>query len=1035
MKYTFRIPAQRSIILFLLFKLSVSCYAQPENKIATADKPVQQLLDWRIIGPLKDTLKNISDLASLPVNGLEPWQGIITDTIYHQENEQIDLSTLLKTRDSAIGYAICKVFADNDQEIRFIINVDDAMRLWVNNSQVLPVPSYTRNGGVLRRAYLKKGMNTIIAEIRNKGGIWVFDVDITANKVGDLSSAFLSLPIPENNIKEVQQSKVQLQNWRITGPFNSTLADIDMNQLGYLRFIPGNTRQNIIDTLYRQEKEGGDLNGLLGADRKGVAYAICDVVSDENQDLALLVNVNLNNEMRLWINDSLVLSERTYSRGATLLRKIHLKKGVSRLISEIKNVTGEWGFIITTSGYEYVRNNALIPGFYSSAQKFIISEGDSLSLGVADPDFVPVKNISTVKIFDARNRNCYTGQIDLKKYSKFALPYLAAGAYRFELYTDRDTLNEYFCYGALDKIYNREKLAQEYEHKKIVYDALLPYMKRLDRLLDDYKKTPNVPLSKKIVYCIYKVEEIDSAYQHGRLADLNSTGLSIRMFTSSIEHGEDYYLLYVPENLKKQHTPIPLVVIVPYVTNNHPFYTGSVIANTDRITYISKFAERCGMAVLWPSSRIFRWYNQTPIVTRSITESIEDACRRYTIDKKNIFLYGDCSGGLFAFQTAIRRPDLFAAIAVDGPEFSTVSSDESDISGLLTNNLFDLTENLYGKHILILHSANDQKIPVDRSLRLMDSIKNTGGSVYYDDLNNVLKTRNNRLYSEAEAMNKIFSFFNAQKYSSPGPVKKIATFGFYNDTVYGVFVKEKTGPGKSIISYQINKSRLELTTKNVRKLIIDTRKMDFEDLKNITIHFNGKRLVKGIDYKIAGPIIEITNAANEKGKYFTKEVCGPVNKVFLNTFAIVRPAAFNERIKRSIAAIDSLWLGEYRNHVLVIDEKEVDSAKRKGVNLIYIVNDLRQVKEPVLKTGGIQLKNDSLKYKGEILEDLRKTEFSFAFYFRDKNNTDNMYLGLNTTDMPFEMLKSLFIRKGWCDFELWQGEYPVIQNNYETFEN
>jgi predicted esterase len=820
MKYTFLISPQYRIILFLLFQFSVSGYAQPENRLQNANNSIQQLLNWRIVGPLKDTLKNISDLASRGLNGLQTGQGI-TDTIYHQEDEQIDLSALFKTNGSAIGYAICKVFSDNDQEMRFFINVDDAMRLWVNNSEVSPVKGLTGKAGVVRMAYLKKGMNTLIAEIKNRGGSWAFDIDLTTNDARDLTAAFLSMPVPENSIKEVQKSKVQLQNWRITGPFRSTLSSIDMTQLAYLRFIPENTKQDIIDTVYRQEKERGDLNGLLGAERLGIAYAICDLVSEEDQDLVLLINVN--NEMRLWINDSLVFSVRRYTAGETLLKKVHLKKGVSRLITEIKNAAGEWGFNITSSGCEYVRNNALLPGFYSGAQKFIIPEGDSLLLGVADPDFVPVKNTSTLKIFDASNRNCYTGHIDLKKYKKFALPQLAAGAYRFELYTDRDTLNDYFCYGALDKTYNREKLAQEYEHNKIVYDALLPYIKRLDRLLDDYKKSPNIPLSKKIVYCIYKVKEIDSAYQHSRLADLNSAGLSIRMFTSSVELGEEYYLLYVPENIKR-HSPIPLIVVVPYVTNNHPFYTGGVIANTERITYISKFAERYGMAVLWPSSRIFKWYNQTPIVTKSITESIADVCRHYTIDKKHIFLYGDCSGGLFAFQTAVRRPDLFAAIAVDGPEFSSVSTDETDISGSLTNNLFNLTENLYGKPVLVLHSANDQKAPVDLSLRLMDSIKNTGGSVTYDNLNNALKTGSAKLYSEAEAMNKVFSFFNAQKYSRPVPVKKMATYAFYNDTVYGLFVKEKTVAGKSMISYQVNKNQLKLTAVNVRKLIIDKEK-------------------------------------------------------------------------------------------------------------------------------------------------------------------------------------------------------------------
>jgi hypothetical protein len=453
MKHRFLISLQYGVILFLLLKLSVSGFAQPENKISASDRSIQQLLDWRIVGPLKDTLEHVFDLASPGHNALGTRQGV-TDTIYHQENEQIDLSALFKTSEKGVGYAICKVFLDNDQEMRFFVNVDDAIRLWINDRQVLLVPELTRNRRVVVKVHLNKGVNTLIAEIKNTSDYWGFDIDIATNNARGMPSTFSSLPVPENSIKEVQKSKVQLRNWRITGPFITTLDIIDYSQLDYLRSIPENTRQNIIDTVYRQEKEEGDLNSLLGADRKGVAYAICDVVSDEDQDLVLWVN--MNNEMRLWVNDSLVWSVRRLPGGPVLLKKVHLKKGVNRFITEIKNITEVWWFNMTTSAYGYGRNNALLSGFNVSSQKFIIPEGDSLSLEVADPDFMPVKNSCTVKIFDARNRNCYTGQIDIKKHSKFALPNLAAGAYRFDLYTDLDTLNDFFCYGALDKIYNKE---------------------------------------------------------------------------------------------------------------------------------------------------------------------------------------------------------------------------------------------------------------------------------------------------------------------------------------------------------------------------------------------------------------------------------------------------------------------------------------------------------------------------------------------------------------------------------------------------
>lgn len=1027
MQFTDRYALKYGLLIIAILGHSLGVFAQPENKVPATEKALQQLLKWNIVGPFQDTLKNTSVSEHLML-ARKKTTHTLKDTIYEQRNDIIDLAAIFKTNEKFVAYASCKVFSETDQEMVLFINADDRLRLWINDSLVCTVPFYTGKEAIVSTVLFKKGYNILTAEINNAGaGDWGFDMDIISGENAQkVSSAFLT-HIPKNNITK-DHPKTQLKNWKITGPFNQTLGNINEYQIGYLQHIPQNSTQTIIDTSYKQGKEGTYLDELLNTDMNGIAYAICDVIAEEDQDLALLVNAD--DEMRIWMNNSPLLTISGYTAWGAVIKKISIKKGVNRLMVEVRNGGGgTWWFDINTCSYEYIRNNMLLPEIYQSTVNFIVPKGDKLQFAITDTDFIPVNETSTVKIYDALNKNCQTSYIDLKKENSLPLQNLNAGAYRYELHTDYDTLTGYFCYGTIDEIYNRKTLIQKYEGKKTISNLLTPYIKRLDRLLGDYSKSPNGTLERKIVYCIYKLKEIDNAYQYRKSEDLNSKGLSIRMFASKIDRGDEHYLLYIPEKINKEKQQLPLVVIIPYITNNHPFYTGGIIANTERINYISKLAEKYGMAVIWPSSRIFKWYNQTPIITQAIIESIEDVCRHYNIDQKHIFLYGECSGGLFALQSATRRPDLFAAVAIEGPELGSIENAERENSGMLSNNLFDLTENLYGKPILFLHSGNDQKAPIYHSLRLMDSIKKNGGQVEYDDLNNLFRGTASKLYSEPECMSKTFAFFDIHKNSVPPAEKKIATYGFYNDTLYGIWIKEKESPGKAIISYKTEFNRLVLHTSNVKKIFIDTKKMGVANPKKLNVDLNGNRMVKGLDYHLQGTVLELTNnrGANKNSTHFTKEVHGPVNKVFLNRFALVRPKQADEKINAAISFIDSLWLDEYRNHVQIIDERQVDSATRLGVNLIYFVAEMSQIPPPLLVNAAIEVKKDTLSYDGE---NFSLKGASFVFYFRYDNGTDNIYLGVNSQETPAEMLKSVFIKKGWYDFEFWRDKYPEIQYSY-----
>lgn len=839
---------------------------------------------------------------------------------------------------------------------------------------------------------------------------------------------------PLNSIEGLRDKPISLAEWGILGPFKDTLRSI--GQIDSLKRIALkgdyladslkhqelNSFKNLRYFVYKEKTttEVVDLQELFNIDQAAVAYAMCDVTSEREQDVNFFIKVD--DVMRLWVNDKQI-AHLDFTLGKTV--KINLRKGSNRLVVEVKNTINEWFFSLSAT--KQPKKDVYNAQFYVRPKTALLNIGDSLEFEITNRNYIIPKIASKIEILDIRNRLLSSSNIDIGRHEGVSLKSLPSGAYKYRLFTDRDTFSDYFCYGDFDTLYNRDRFAASYSRNPKVYNELLPYFFRLDTLSDAYKKGPTALLSSKISYCVYKVHQIDQANRGKGGEALYDMGLSLHKFSSSIDHGDEYYMLYIPERFKADRRPIPLIVIVPYVTYSHPFYSGKIVANTERVSYISRYAEKYGMAVIWPSSRIFTDYNHTPIVTKTIVETLKDAEKHFKLDTKHLFLYGDCTGGLFAFQTANRRPDLFSAIAVEGPDLKSIDFREPLQSGLLSNSLFDLAANLHGKSVFFLHSDNDYKAPINLSKRLMDSIKRNGGSVFYDNLGGAAKYKFVKLYSEAENMGKIFEFFNRQKNSKPSPIKKIATYAFYNDTVYGVFIKRKIRAGRATLSYQVKGRRIDVATNNVAAFTMDVNSIGWQYGKSVDIYLNGLKTLSE-DYLIGkgGKYLEFQVDKDERASHAEMEVSGPMNKVFLNTFAVVRPEKAGKKEDAIISALDSLWLTEYRNHVIVVRPKEIAAAKMRGLNFIYIVKDIDDVSEPILKKAGVGQTADAIIFKGKTIS---KLGTSFAFYYKDGRETDNLYLGTNEINISVEMLRSI-IKEGWNDLEIWDGEYPILQSSY-----
>ncbi|WP_257669244.1 alpha/beta hydrolase family protein [Parapedobacter tibetensis] len=847
----------------------------------------------------------------------------------------------------------------------------------------------------------------------------------------------------ENSIKHlsISEPEIAILKWRIVGPFVDTAHastflsfSTPLEPLSSKRIGAG-----IEDTLYTHRKGHiVDFDELYGSTEKQVAYALSVIKAREQGEVAFLIGTT--DDVRLWVNDKLCLATSALPepKKTRFIKKIYLEKGDNFVVVEIANTDrGKWGFNMDVATIDHVRYNALEPNYYNSCLNPTIALNDSLHIHVSNPEFIPVTKPCLLEIYDLDEKLVLRNRIQLDKEANVCLEKLTQGVYKYNLYTDLDTLHGVFSYGSIDQLYNRNELIKKCQGDSIRLRVMVPYMKRLDHLLKvtQARNRINHDLSKKIAFCLYRIRKIDHEADIGEDDIRKTTGLQLRTFRSAIDSADDYYQLYIPE--KSKHEPdvgMPLVVMVPYVTNRHEFYYGSIVANTPRNEYIASFAEQHGMAVVWPSSRIYTRYNMTPIVTKAIEETLADVFKFYNIDRQNIFFYGNCSGGLFALSAVIQKPELCSAIALEGPDFvpAYFANGGYDPS-IIANDIFGLTDNLADKPMMILHSKYDAKAPVQLSAMLIDSLKKKGQRVKYDDLRDASKkSATKKMMAESQAMRKVFDFFHLQLKAKERPLKlkRFVSYAVYRDTVYGVLIKEKISSGKASFEYSISDNVLKMETHNIRSFCMDTKGLDIPDIRELRVVLNGRAL-KPIDMVIRNDLWEATMPVprrQSKGTGYENYI--PLNAIFKQHFAVVRPESADTVVDSILHAIRSVWRDEYFKDIRIIDEAEIQRALDANTNLIYIDNaGLDCIPDSIASAMGLSYDGDAIGFKGKSYN---ANNISYAFVSDNKTEGPrSLTIGTTSNMISREFLQEI-IQRGWLPFMVWNNRsgHSLIDVNY-----
>lgn len=175
------------------------------------------------------------------------------------------------------------------------------------------------------------------------------------------------------------------------------------------------------------------------------------------------------------------------------------------------------------------------------------------------------------------------------------------------------------------------------------------------------------------------------------------------------------YTVYVPDDLKD---PAPVLWLMHFRGGNHNGFTVGNQAYT-------RIADELGALIVQPHSRgEFRMCEADAEV--DFFDVRREVHRNFDVDREREFIAGMSMGGFCTWRLGLLYPDLFAAAIVyagwpqsEWPAYGTV------IDGAVPPPDYDLTHfagNARNLPFLVLHGTNDEILPVNNSLALLDRL-------------------------------------------------------------------------------------------------------------------------------------------------------------------------------------------------------------------------------------------------------------------------------------------------------------------------
>jgi hypothetical protein len=677
---------------------------------------------------------------------------------------------------------------------------------------------------------------------------------------------------------------VQIKKWRVAGPlwvnnqnsrlFHSVLDEDNLENFNLTegmineeifakikrrnavkkQILPDNFRNKVIAT----ELDHINLRMILSDDKPANAYLACMLHSNTPKEVVFLLGSD--NGLKVWLNGNLLLRlnvNRKIHRYQNFIR-VKLEQGDNFLLVKANHLKDDWRLLFNVCSTTQGRREYKECSTFDFLQSSIIPKDDSLKIDLGlFKDYDPAE----IKIVNINNETMLQESVPFNGTWQHDISNLAEGLYICKVEFPADTFQQDFYYGdVFESLPKYEERASRFIGSR--YNTHLSPSSRgqiepicisdskekmdlklnLEALFIRYKhllEPESIALAnyedlrlwkKKVVFVIGELEDMLIQLETGQESIKHRTGTHLRGYFSEIDSSVQHYMLYVPEEYIPQ-LKIPLIIMMPYgVIDNLPFLKNIFVADILSIDHNIQFAREVGCAILWPHLRGNTY--GAPIEYQDLFEALAAVKKDYTIDENRIYLNGVCIGGSRALLLACRYPHLFAAVGL----FSPYTYDSQGFLAMEANRILDFVPNLRYITIHIVHGDQDEYVPLDHSIKLIQAAEKENVAVTLNRLSGISHfCYPNRIQKE------IYQFFQ-DKFTKKTPHNiHFKTTELKYGTSYWLNIKEKSGEGMAEISAQIKgKNEITVTTSNIAqyKLLLDKLPMDPKD--DLVLRTNGK---------------------------------------------------------------------------------------------------------------------------------------------------------------------------------------------------
>ncbi|NLR56485.1 hypothetical protein HGH93_00125 [Chitinophaga polysaccharea] len=623
-------------------------------------------------------------------------------------------------------------------------------------------------------------------------------------------------------------------------------------------------------------------------------YGVFSVNSPIDQDIAFLLGSD--DGMKIWVNQKLcfrINDARSMQRNTNIIT-VHLQKGLNFVLLKCYNGGGYWAFYLNMSRIDYAAEFYQHKFGYDFLEHCLLGANDSLKVNL-NPCFTPLCDSTVLQVFNPAGKEMLSTKLPRGANWQIPLPHLDKGSYKCKILVPGDTLSEIFMIGNYHDVYDADSIKLSTGRPSGDFLVNTQTLFSRFRYLKSFgtRYGCDDQLYRKIATTLFDIAGIVNNAQFS-----NIPGRHLRGYISKVDGGTENYMVYVPGTYRK-NVPIPLVMVIPWVGQKVPFIQSPHVAYLDKIDALTRLADKFGYAILWPAARIFERYNLNPIVSTSIFQAMNKVGEDYNIDSHRVYLYGVCSGGMFAMLLANRFPEYFAAIGVEGPELNytkskTMLAPSSDLFRYPTewvkeNNLLQMINNYQHIPLYIAHAPADHKSDYAISKTIYHQAKKQEFNIILDSVENITKTPSLDLYPDALLLRKMFVFFKDKVTTTPLSIN-FSTFQLKYNRAYWMTIDQMDTLHTlaNIRAVFNNNNQLKITTKNIRRYSINlTQLPGLQRNKKLLVITNNDTTYFNIAPQ--ADALHLSIDKQQQPELFEKnhDVEGPINDIFKDNFLLV----------------------------------------------------------------------------------------------------------------------------------------------------